>query len=114
MLPAAVTPPMVGGLCLTPATRAACKSCFTAAAFSTAEEVTMKSPKNDNISRRRFVRGTAAAGVMAGSFPYFVRGARKQGPIKVGLVGCGGRGTGAMLDCIAADGAVRFTAMAAA
>ena len=68
--------------------------------------------KDGSISRRRFVKTTAAASVAAGGFPYVAGGALKQRPIRVGIVGCGGRGTGAMLNCVAADDQVRITALA--
>jgi len=72
----------------------------------------MKTDKNRQISRRRFVQRTAAVGVAAGGFPYIARGALDNGPIKVGVVGCGGRGSGAMINCIDADKAVQITAVA--
>ncbi len=72
----------------------------------------MDEKKGSNISRRNFVRSAAAAGALAGSFPYVVRGALEEGPIKVGVVGCGGRGSGAMINCVDADKAVKITALA--
>ena len=71
--------------------------------------------KDGSISRRRFVQTTAAVSVAAGGFPYIASGALKSGPIKVGLIGCGGRGAGgngAIFNCVAADDAVRITALA--
>ena len=50
-----------------------------------------------NVSRRKFIGGAAtAAGVAAISFPAVVQGQAAKGEtIRVGLIGCGGRGTGA-------------------
>lgn len=66
-------------------------------------------------SRREFLAGAAAAsatfvlparGVAAGGF--FAGGDER---IRVGLIGCGGRGTGAALQAAAADPAVRIVAL---
>ena len=50
--------------------------------------------------------GSAPAGLAAGGF--FAHGAER---IRVGLIGCGGRGTGAALQAAAADPAVRIVAL---
>ena len=50
-----------------------------------------------NVSRRGFIKNAAALGVVAQAVPFIsvrAQGAPKK--IKVGLVGCGGRGTGAL------------------
>lgn len=56
-------------------------------------------------SRRHFLRGSSAAlaGAAFAEFP-FVPGARAQAdmPIRIGVIGCGGRGTGAVLDALGA------------
>ena len=55
------------------------------------------------VSRRQFVRGTAA-GAAALQFPFVSKGmsAAADGAIRVGLIGCGGRGTGAALNVLQA------------
>ncbi len=59
-----------------------------------------------NLSRRRFIQHSslALAGAAASEFP-FARAVHAAGPeteIKIGLIGCGGRGTGAVLDALGA------------
>ncbi|TAN36913.1 MAG: Gfo/Idh/MocA family oxidoreductase [Verrucomicrobia bacterium] len=50
-----------------------------------------------NVSRRGFIKSAAALGVMAPAVPLInVRAQNAAKKIKVGLVGCGGRGTGAL------------------
>jgi predicted dehydrogenase len=69
---------------------------------------------NDRISswkRREFCKTAAAASVaavMPGSLGVFAQG---SDAIKVGIIGCGGRGTGAALDCLTADPGVQIVAM---
>jgi myo-inositol 2-dehydrogenase / D-chiro-inositol 1-dehydrogenase len=67
------------------------------------------------LSRREFVRATAAlaiapvaASVLAGAGR---AGARGADPIKIGLIGCGGRGTGAAVQALRADPGVVLVAM---
>lgn len=66
-------------------------------------------------SRRDFLRtaGTATAGGLVASQLPFIQSASAQGSdvIKVGLVGCGGRGTGAASQALAADKGTVLTAM---
>lgn len=64
-----------------------------------------------SISRRHFLRTTAAA---SGSVLAVPRGAHAAGSdlLKVGLIGCGGRGTGAAANAINADPGVQIVAMA--
>ncbi len=59
-------------------------------------------------SRRGFLRGTAAAAGAAS----FLRAAETGREIKVGLVGCGGRGTGAAAQALQADDYAVLTAVA--
>lgn len=61
-------------------------------------------------SRRDFLKASAVASVVpaVGASNVFAAGKDK---IKVGMIGCGGRGTGAMLDCLNADEAVELVAM---
>ena len=61
-------------------------------------------PAPDDLSRRDFVQSAAAVSA-ALSFPAILRRRDTVAPIRVGLIGCGGRGTGAAKDCMtAADG----------
>lgn len=68
------------------------------------------------IDRRRFVQGTGALALAAGSsLPTLAAGGFHHGvddQIKVGLVGCGGRGTEAAVNACSADPGVRITALA--
>jgi myo-inositol 2-dehydrogenase / D-chiro-inositol 1-dehydrogenase len=62
-------------------------------------------------NRRDFCKTAAAASVAAalpGSLGVFARG---SDAIKVGVIGCGGRGTGATLDCLEADPGVEVVAL---
>lgn len=51
--------------------------------------------KTDKVvsDRRDFIKGAAAGALVAG-FPAIISGQAVTNAIKVGLVGCGGRGTG--------------------
>src|SRR5436305_6287659 len=65
-------------------------------------------------SRRDFVRGAAAVGaaaIAAGSMPSFVHAAENN-TIKIGLVGCGGRGGGAAVNALKADPNIKLIALA--
>src|SRR4030042_877770 len=63
------------------------------------------------MKRREFIKTTAAAS-LAAAMPRLA-GAYAQGadPIRVGVVGCGGRGTGAAIDCLNAAPGVEVVAM---
>jgi len=63
------------------------------------------SPSSKAVSRRSFLRGTAAAGAAAMTAGLASRVAYAAGSdtIKVGLIGCGGRGTGATKNCLEAS-----------
>lgn len=69
-------------------------------------------------SRRKFIKGSSmllAGGAIAASNTSIARGAHAYGSdrIKVGLVGCGGRGRGAAIQALNTDGGeVRLVAMA--
>jgi predicted dehydrogenase len=67
-------------------------------------------------SRRRFLKqsSVAAAGAtMAANFPFVLTGAAApDDPIRVGLIGCGGRGTGAVGDVLKAAPNVQVVALA--
>lgn len=67
----------------------------------------MDNHQNDGMSRRDFLKSSAAVAVIASAGPMiFGQGAHAAGSdvIRVGIVGCGGRGTGAGHDCLSADG----------
>lgn len=64
------------------------------------------------ISRRDFVvktSTTAAAGVLATRLP--ASGIRSTGEIRIGLIGCGGRGTGAVAQSIKSSEGIRLVAL---
>src|SRR5947208_4610404 len=65
-------------------------------------------------TRRSFLKKSIAAGAAATGFtiikPELVRGAGKE-RLRAGLVGCGGRGTGAAADLLSADPNVELVAM---
>ena len=71
-----------------------------------------RASKPHALSRREFVLGTAAAGAAATGLS-LARSAHAAGSdvIRVGLVGCGGRGTGAAAQAMHADPGVRLVAM---
>jgi predicted dehydrogenase len=70
---------------------------------------------NDALSRRSFLKKSTVAGATASAFtlvrPELVRGAGNE-KLKAGLIGCGGRGTEAVLNAMAATDNVVLTAMA--
>ena len=77
---------------------------------------TEQSVQTKNTSRRGFLRtsgGLVAGSALAGSLSV-ARGAYAAGDdtIKVGLVGCGGRGTGAIVQALSTEGPVKLWAMA--
>jgi predicted dehydrogenase len=74
-------------------------------------------PKNDSnknkIERRDFLKKTGtAAGVMVAGFPGIISGQTVTNALKVGLVGCGGRGLGAAAQALTADANAELTAVA--
>lgn len=79
----------------------------------------MKQSKNEknesSVSRRNFVKttGMVSGGILAGSLPLdamaYVNAAKK---LKLAIVGCGGRGTGAVVQALTADPDVELVAMA--
>jgi len=71
----------------------------------------MSSEKENSLSRRDFIKVTSAASLAAavsGTGALFAAGSDK---LKVGLIGCGGRGTGAAMDCVKSSPDVVITAM---
>ena len=75
-------------------------------------------PESNSSTRREFLQGSSAvaAGVALGSalsFPNVVRAANvKTDKLKLGLIGCGGRGSGAAKQALSADHNVQLVAMA--
>jgi predicted dehydrogenase len=75
----------------------------------------MSSDSNSSaISRRQFINasGTAALSVPLALNSIVSNRAQEGGTLRVGLVGCGGRGTGAAEDALEADQNVKLVAMA--
>ena len=70
---------------------------------------TSRSPSATNVSRRSFLEGSvalaAATAIPGGAF------AAGSDRIKIGVVGCGGRGVGAALQAVAADASVVIAAL---
>jgi predicted dehydrogenase len=65
----------------------------------------------DAVSRREFVKATAlmsTAAMLSRAGGVFAAGSDK---IRVGLIGCGGRGTGAAMDCVRSSDNVEIVAM---
>lgn len=62
-------------------------------------------------NRRDFLKTTGVAALAAG-FPALIRAQAATNAIKVGLVGCGGRGTGAAAQAMKADDFAELTAVA--
>jgi predicted dehydrogenase len=72
---------------------------------------TMKSKNADMMSRREFIKTSTVAGaaLVAGNGGVFAAGSDK---IRVGLIGCGGRGTGAgIIDCAQSSKGVELIAI---
>lgn len=63
-------------------------------------------------NRRQFIKESGAVALAANLGALGAVHASSPGTIKVGLVGCGGRGQGAMIDALNADPRVRITALA--
>jgi predicted dehydrogenase len=61
-------------------------------------------PVNNNVSRRSFIQSSAAAvgAVSALRAPFVHASSESPFSVKIGVIGCGGRGTGALLDAIGA------------
>ena len=63
--------------------------------------------------RRTFLKASSAAAVGLGAFPGLsARGpAARRDPVRIALVGCGGRGTGALAQALKTEGDVKVTAL---
>lgn len=66
----------------------------------------------DNQSRRKFLAATSGTAALV-SFPNILRaqGAANNATLKIGLIGCGGRGTGAATQALTADPNVKLWAI---
>jgi hypothetical protein len=75
--------------------------------------VLMNGSKNSSQARRDFLKTTGAiGGALITGFPAILSGAPAANALKIGLVGCGGRGTGAASEALKADDYAELTAMA--
>jgi len=74
---------------------------------------TIPKQASDKLERRDFIKktGTAAA-VIAAGFPGIISGQTVTNAVKIGLVGCGGRGSGAAAQALNADPNNELTAVA--
>ncbi len=71
--------------------------------------------ESEKLSRRSFLKESSVAAAGASAFtiikPELVRGAGKE-KLKAGVIGCGGRGTGAVVNLLSGDPHVELVAMA--
>jgi predicted dehydrogenase len=68
-------------------------------------------PKKHNMTRRRFLKTSTQAGALAGVSIITRAYAAGNDRIRVGLVGCGGRGTGAARDALMAGADIELVAL---
>ena len=70
--------------------------------------------RTSGVSRRQFIKASAGLAVVASAAPLIARTANVRGmdTVKVGLIGCGGRGTGAAAQAMHADAGAVLWAMA--
>ena len=71
----------------------------------------MSKSQHNETSRRRFLKNSATAVSGAIAFPSIVAAAPNNDVLRVGLIGCGGRGTGAAAQALNADSNAHLTAM---
>ena len=77
--------------------------------------MTTDNKKPEKIERRDFFKKTGTgtvAGMIAAGFPAIISGQTVTNPLKLGLVGCGGRGSGAAAQALTADPHNVLTAVA--
>lgn len=74
----------------------------------------MTDPNQNASTRREFLRtsAVAAAGTALSGIPALARPLAKPDTLKIGVIGCGGRGLDAVVNCFDADPGVKLTAMA--
>jgi myo-inositol 2-dehydrogenase/D-chiro-inositol 1-dehydrogenase len=81
------------------------------AAACSQQDSTNQHKPSSSTNRRSFIKGTAiATGIAAGGLPSVH--AQGNSEIRVGLIGCGGRGSGAAVNAMKADEGVRIVALA--
>ncbi len=69
-------------------------------------------PSGDSITRRKFIKTSSSVAVTAALFPASrLAFTAASGRMKVGVIGCGGRGTGAAQDCVKASPDVEIYAL---
>src|SRR5690349_23436246 len=69
--------------------------------------------ESNKMERREFIKKTgAAAGVIVAGFPGIISGQTVTNAVKIGLVGAGGRGSGAAGQALTADPNNELTAIA--
>ena len=71
----------------------------------------MKSQTDSNPSRRDFIKTSSAVAAGAIAFPSITLGEPDSRKLKIGFIGCGGRGTGAASQALKADSNVELWAM---
>jgi myo-inositol 2-dehydrogenase / D-chiro-inositol 1-dehydrogenase len=71
----------------------------------------MKSPSDSNPSRRDFIKTSSAVAAGAIAFPSITLGEPDSRKLKIGFIGCGGRGTGAASQALKADSNVELWSM---
>ena len=76
-------------------------------------KITKHKMKKDTPNRRQFIKAGSAAAVAAStiSFPTVTFGKPDSRKLKIGFIGCGGRGTGAANQALTADSNVELWAM---
>ena len=67
--------------------------------------------KNPNLPRRTFVKSSSLLTAGALASPHISRAVSNTQPIRIGLVGCGGRGCGAVKNAMDADPNVELVAI---
>src|SRR5688500_5375389 len=72
----------------------------------------MQDETKNPTGRRDFLKTSALGGALVTGFPAILKSAQIGKSIKVGLVGCGGRGTGAAAQAIKADDYAELVALA--
>ena len=70
-----------------------------------------KSESSENLSRRDFIKSTMAASLAAAIPSNLGLHAAGTDAIRIGVIGCGGRGTGAAIDCLNAAPGVEVVAL---
>ncbi|MBM3892013.1 MAG: twin-arginine translocation signal domain-containing protein, partial [Verrucomicrobia bacterium] len=72
-------------------------------------EFAMNTTPTEQTTRRNFIKTSAATAAIG--FPAILSAAPNSNKLRVGLIGCGGRGTGAASQALTADSNVELTAM---